>query len=154
MKVSRQEKILEIIRTNSVETQEELMRLLRVAGFDATQATISRDIKSLKLVKVANQNGTYKYAINNDKQVEFANISKYRNVLVEVVTRVMPAGNLVVVNTMEGAAQAAAAAIDTMNCVEIVGSIAGDDTIFLAFATVDQAKEFASKFRIMITGKF
>ena len=153
MKNSRQDKILEIVKTNSVETQEELLALLKAAGFDATQATISRDIKSLKLVKIADRGGNYKYAVGNERESEVATITRYRNVLVEVVKRISPAGNLVVVNTMEGTANAAAAAIDSMNCTEIIGTIAGDDTIFLAFSTPELAKDFSAKLRVMVTGR-
>ena len=134
----RQAKILDIIETKNVTTQEELTRILREAGFDATQATISRDIRELKLTKSSDNKGAYKYIATEDgtAQAEY----KYEKILVEAVISSVTASNLVVIKTYSGMANAACAAIDRLAWNEVAGSIAGDDTIFIACYTEHNAK--------------
>ena len=148
IRTRRQEKILEIIRARNVQTQDELCALLVEAGFSVTQATVSRDIKEMGLLKVAVPGG-YKYA-----QAAAADLSpeleRYRKVLLEVTVRVAAAGNLVIFNTLSGAAQAAAAAVDAMKWTEITGCIAGDDTVFLAVSTPQVASEICARFRLLL----
>ena len=130
MRNDRQVKIGDLVRDHEIETQEELLALLRAEGFDVTQATVSRDIKKLRLIKVAGSNGKYKYATVAGTESDDA--GKIRQVLDQVLKSVCIAGNLVIVKTIPGAAQAACAAIDSREFPEVCGSIAGDDTIFLA----------------------
>lgn len=128
MKNKRQEKIIEIIETQAIETQEALQEKLRECGFDVTQATVSRDIKELRLTKVSSRGNRYKYAVlDSDDPRQTA---KYVNIMKETVISVQCAQNMLVVKTFSGMAAAAAAAIDSLMCDEIIGSIAGDDTIF------------------------
>ena len=130
MKNGRQQQILAIISDHEIETQEELIDRLKLRGFKATQATVSRDIKELKIIKIATDNGKYKYIQSANEDGKGS--AKFDNVLRETVISVRCGGTLVVVKTFTGMAMAAATAIDSlqMNC--ILGSIAGDDTIFIA----------------------
>ena len=148
MKYKRQSKILEIINAFDIYTQDELADKLGRSGFAATQATISRDIKELKLLKIPASNGQYKYASNSYEE-EKAD-AKFFNILNETVTNIQTAKNLVIVKTYSGMANAAAAAIDMVNFPEVIGSIAGDDTIFLAFAGDENAEAVAQKLSKMI----
>lgn len=128
MKISRHAKILEIIEKHPTETQEELAEELKKSGFNVTQATVSRDIKELKLVKVLDENGIYKYAAlrEHDSMLN----ERLVKVFAESVLSIDYAGNIVVLKTFSGAANAACEAIDVLDFKEIVGTIAGDDTIF------------------------
>ena len=130
MKFQRQAAILRIISENEIKTQEELSALVCKAGFPATQATISRDIKELKLVKVSTVDNGYKYAAPN-KHGSVTYMSRLKNIFKECVIRIDRAQNLVVVKTLTGMANAAAAAMDAMEIETIVGTIAGDDTILI-----------------------
>ena len=145
IKDKRHRKIIEIISEYSVETQDELMNLLSQNGYDVTQATISRDIRDLKLVKISTEGHTYKYALTAHDDMHIS--GKYRNIIKETVTRVDYTGNIAVLKTYAGMAQATAAAVDGMRWNEIVGSIAGDDTIFVLMRDEDMALEFVTKFR-------
>ena len=137
MRNQRQVKIADLVREHEVETQEELLALLRSEGYEVTQATVSRDIKKLRLIKVAGANGKYKYATVAGG--DSSDADKIRQVLDQVLKSVCVAGNLVIVKTIPGAAQAACAAIDSREFPEICGSIAGDDTIFLAVRRQEDA---------------
>lgn len=137
MKKDRQNAILAIISRNAIETQEELTEELRKHGYTATQSTISRDIKELKIVKISVDNDRYKYAIKTGETTESK--AKYRNILMETVTSVDYAQNLLVIHTYPGMANAAAAAIDSIFRHEILGSIAGDDTIIAVLHTMTEA---------------
>ena len=148
MKYKRQSKILELISAFDIYTQDELAERLGRSGFAATQATISRDIKELKLLKIPASNGQYKYASANHDE-EKADI-KFFNILNETVTTIQTARNLIIVKTYSGMANAAGAAIDAINFPEVIGSIAGDDTIFLAFASDENAESVAQKLGKMI----
>ncbi|MBQ2865441.1 MAG: arginine repressor [Clostridia bacterium] len=141
MKFQRQAAILRIISENEIKTQEELSALVCKAGFPATQATISRDIKELKLVKVSTVDNGYKYAAPN-KHGSATYMSRLKNIFKECVIRIDRAQNLVVVKTLTGMANAAAAAMDAMEIETIVGTIAGDDTILIILHTNDEAEKF------------
>jgi transcriptional regulator of arginine metabolism len=144
----RQAKILDIIETNDITTQEELTILLREAGFDATQATVSRDIRDLKLTKSSDRSGAYKYVASDSGQEQSEN--KYEKILVEAALNSVTASNLVIVKTYAGMANAACAAIDRLSWAEVAGSIAGDDTIFIACYTEDKAKTVLERLKSII----
>jgi transcriptional regulator of arginine metabolism len=129
MKYARHSKILELIQNHEVETQQELAELLKKNGFDVTQATVSRDIKELRLLKILTKSGKYKYAASNENDQIVSD--RFLKLFKDSVLSIDSAGNMVVVKTLVGAANAAAAAIDALNLENIVGSLAGDDTIFL-----------------------
>ena len=135
MKSERQEKILEIIRENDIATQEELLDVLRLEGSEATQATISRDIRELRLTKIVD-GGIQKYAAP-EQDLHDVN-ERYLRVLREGYVSVDGAGNILIINTVSGMAMAVAAAIDSIGIPEIAGTIAGDDTIFCAIRDVDK----------------
>ena len=143
MKKGRQEKILELITKYEIETQDELIEFLGEEGYNVTQATISRDIRELRLTKVACGFGVYKYVVST--QESHSHSAKYLNILKETVITIDHAGNIVVVKTYAGMAQAAAAALDSMGWTEIIGSIAGDDTIMLVVRSVESARVFSSE---------
>ena len=130
MKNGRQKQILTIVSEHDVETQEELIVRLKASGFKATQATVSRDIKELRLIKMATENGHYTYVQSVGEDGKSS--AKFDNVLRETVISVRNAGPIVVVRTYAGMAMAAAAAVDAMQINCILGTIAGDDTIFIA----------------------
>ena len=125
----RQEKLLEIINTYEIDTQEELARILNENNFNVTQATVSRDIKELNLIKVAGKTKKYKYSVMH--QNEQRDIYKMYNLFKVSVTSVTAAQNLVVVKTLMGNGLAAGTAIDKMKIPEVVGCIGGDDTIII-----------------------
>lgn len=130
MKEKRHRAILKIISEHNVDTQEELSARLKEVGFHVTQATVSRDIKELHLIKVQAEKGVYKYAVNEFSTV--VNTERLLRIFKETVTSVKSAGNIVVVTTLSGGGSSAGEAIDTLNLPGVVGSIAGDNTIFLA----------------------
>lgn len=138
MKYSRQEEIIALINDYEIETQEELSEKLRERGYRATQATISRDMRELKLVKVAGSAGKYKYAM--PYREEHLLSTKFRNLLIDTVEKIDRAGNIVVIKTISGMAQGAAAAVDSMGRSDVVGSVAGDDTIIIVMRTSDSAQ--------------
>ena len=142
MKKQRQEKIMEIIRENEVETQEDLARYLNEAGYSVTQATVSRDIRDLKLTKIPGQNGKQRYVIHQDET--FLN-EKYIRVLKDGFVSMDMAQNILVVKTVAGMAMAVCAAIDAMKWGEVVGSIAGDDTIMCAIRSVEDTAKVMDK---------
>ncbi|MCL2813161.1 MAG: arginine repressor [Oscillospiraceae bacterium] len=148
MKYKRQAKIMELISSFDIYTQDELADRLGKGGFAATQATISRDIKELKLLKIPASNGQYKYALASHEE-EKTDI-KFLNILNETVIKIGPAKNLLVVKTYSGMAQAAAAALDAMDFSEVVGTIAGDDTIFLACTSDENAEAVAKRLEKML----
>lgn len=148
MKYKRHNKIIEIINENNIETQDELIEKLKESGFDVTQATVSRDIRELKLIKVSTDNNSYKYALSSPDTMKIS--VKYRSIIKETIVKVDYAGNFVVLKTYSGMANAAAAAIDGMGWNEIVGSIAGDDNIFILMRSEEIAAEFAAKFKTVL----
>lgn len=149
MKNIRQKQILTLISERDITTQEELIQLLRESGFNVTQATVSRDIKQLKLIKIAGDNDTYKYAVSGEGSQSVN--AKYTNILTETVTEVDYAGHIIVVKTFNGMAMAAGAAIDAMKWNGVLGCIAGDDTIFIAVRTEAFAKEISERIQAMIS---
>lgn len=149
MKAQRHAQIIDLIKNKNIETQEELTLMLKESGFDTTQATVSRDIKELKLVKVPDENGNYKYAVKtNHDDIKLS--AKFKTILIETVLRIDVSTSIVVIKTFPGMAQAAASAIDNMNWSEIVGTIAGDDTIFVALKTAEDAVLLCSKIKVLL----
>ena len=129
MRYSRQNKVLELIRTREIETQEKLCQLLRESGFDVTQATVSRDIKELQLIKILSPSGRYKYAVSNGEPGPVSD--RFVKIFKETIKSVDAAGNLVVIKTLSGCGPAAGEAIDSLGLPHIVGSVAGDNTILV-----------------------
>lgn len=150
MKGKRQAAIIEIIEKYDIETQDELAERLQEAGFSATQATISRDIREMKLTKLALSNGRQKYIVL--KQNEFSNQEKYKRVLADGILSMEIAQNIIVVKTVAGMAMAVAAALDGLEIEGVVGCIAGDDTIMCVVRTNDMSREVVASIR-KITGK-
>ncbi len=148
MKYSRHSKILEIIESKDIETQDELASELRESGFQVTQATVSRDIKEMRLIKVLTKDGRYKYASIREKEgvVNERFLKIFRN----SVTSIDHAGNIIVVKTLVGSASAAAVSIDALNLKQIVGSIAGDDTIFLLVKEQDMVQDLLKQFKELL----
>lgn len=135
----RQQAILDIIGMHELDTQEELVTMLQKCGYNVTQATVSRDIKQLGLVKVAGKSKKYKYIQVNYKESGLK--SKYDNIFRESVLSIQSAENMIVVKTVSGAANSACAFIDHMMIPELLGSIAGDDTIFCVADSIENAKK-------------
>ena len=136
MKQDRQSAILRMIAQNEIMTQEELAARLIQDGYPVTQATVSRDIRDLRLIKVVGDSGRAHYAVKPSAQeTEDLNASRFSAVLQEGFVSAVCAGNLLIVKTVTGMAMAVAASLDSLEIHEIVGSIAGDDTIFLAMQT-------------------
>ena len=148
MKTNRQSKIIEIIQKNEVETQDELSALLEKDGFRVTQATVSRDIRELKLTKIPTAGGRQKYAVITDAPENLS--KKYERVLREGFLSMDMAQNILVIKTVSGMASAVCATIDAMKMREIVGSIAGDDTIMCAIRTVDDTYAVMKKIRRIV----
>lgn len=151
MKSKRHAKILEIIRKYDVETQEELSELLEKEGFQVTQATVSRDIRELKLTKVAMNNGRQKYAALTEPAEDMS--EKYVRVFKDGFVSMDMAQNILVVRTVAGMAMAVAAALDAMNFHEIVGTIAGDDTIMCAVRSVEENVQLMDRLRKMVENR-
>ena len=142
-KSQRQSRILQIIRERSVETQEELVDVLRKTGMEVTQATISRDIKELGIIKVSTGEGKQKY-VPMDRSGEVAS-GRLMKVFSEAVIMIEVAVNFVIVKTLPGMAQAAASALDSMHLTDMLGSLAGDDTVFIATGSTDKAINLRDK---------
>ena len=149
MKNQRQAKILEIISDRDIETQEELLAALKESGFRSTQATISRDIKELRIVKELDSHGTYRYSVSKSEQATTFS-SKLNTIFKECVTGLDYAQNIVVINTLPGLASAACSALDGMNMPQIVGTIAGDDTAFLLMRDTNMAIEFCGEIKKLL----
>ncbi len=137
MKRERQQAILQLIEKERISTQEELVDRLNRAGFNVTQATVSRDIRDLKLVKVSTQAKGSHYVVKPETPENGADVSRFNTVLQEAYLSSEGAGNLLVVKTVTGMAMAVAASIDGYAWPEVVGTIAGDDTIFLALTAAE-----------------
>ncbi len=145
MKQTRHIRIVELIEKYDIETQEELAEYLKKDGFTVTQATVSRDIRELKLTKIPTGNGRQKYAVLQQDDSHLGD--KYIRVLKECFVSMDSAQNILVIKTGVGMAMAVAAAIDAMKFEEIVGSIAGDDTIMMAIRTVEDTQVVMRKIR-------
>ena len=146
MKNKRQQRILELIKEHSVDTQEMLQGLLAESGFDVTQATVSRDIKEMKLIKKHIRHGVYRYAAPQQS-------SSLDSIFIDTVTDIDHALNTVVIKCGNGMAQAACAALDKMGVENIVGTIAGDDTIFALMRTEKDASDLVRRFRKLVGGQ-
>ncbi len=138
MKAKRQETLLDIIRRERIDTQEELTSALREAGFPVTQATVSRDIKELRLIKTLGEDGRYHYTAVEPQRTQSSS-AKLQTLFRDAVQSVDYAGNIVVVKCLSGTASAVCAAADSMQLPSIVGSLAGDDTIMLVVRTEAEA---------------
>lgn len=147
MKKGRHSKIIELIQDNEISTQDELLLALRSSGYNVTQATVSRDIKELQLVKILSGSGKYCYAVSSVKQVDVK--SSLEPLFSTSVLSVDFAQNLVVIKTVAGMAQAVCTSIDAAEFDEVVGSIAGDDTIFLAVKSYEKAVSVASRLKVL-----
>ena len=148
MKIGRQAKIIDLIGRYDIETQEELAGYLKEEGFRVTQATISRDIRELKLTKISVNGGHQKYAVLSPGSQQMS--EKYLRVLRDGFINMDRAGNILVINTVSGMAMAVAAAIDAMSWPEVAGCIAGDDTIFCAVHNEDETVQVMEKMRRII----
>lgn len=149
MKSQRQAKIMEIISTQNVETQEQLLDALREAGFYSTQATISRDIKELRIVKELTSLGTYRYTTTQG-EVAGTFSSRMNTIFRECVTGFDYAQNMVVIHTLPGLASAAGSAIDAMSLSIILGTIAGDDTVFVVMRDNNAAAAFCGEIKNLL----
>ena len=149
MKNDRQAMILEIISQENIETQEQLLSRLQERGVSSTQATISRDIKQMHLIKEPVGHGVYKYAVSGNRtQLNFA--EKLRTIFRESITSIDSAQNIVVLKTMPGLASAACSALDNMDISYMVGSLAGDDTAFLVMKDTESAAIFCEEIKEML----
>ncbi len=149
MKSIRQDKILNIIKTRDIGTQNELLNALLDEGIVSTQATLSRDIKALRLVKELTADGTYRYAM--DKRMEMPDYNdRMHTIFRESVKSVTAAQNLIVIKTLPGLASGVCSAIDSMQVKELVGTLAGDDTAFLAMSDNQSAMTFCKELESMI----
>ncbi len=148
MKKNRHDKIIEIINNHVVETQDQLASLLKEAGYDVTQATVSRDIRQMKLTKMVIEDGRQKYVYSMaDPSVMH---DKYVNVLKAGFVSMDLAQNLLVIKAVSGMAMALATAIDALEIPQVVGCIAGDDTIFVAIKSTDEAEHVMQVFSEML----
>ena len=148
MKTKRQTKMLELIKKHNIETQEELSDYLQKEGYQVTQATVFRDIRQLKLTKVAMSNGRQKYAALTEANEDLS--EKYTRVFRDAFVSMDMAQNILVIKTVSGMAMAVAAAIDAMHLHEIVGCIAGDDTIMCAVRSVDDTIAVMGRLRKLV----
>ena len=144
MRYSRQNKILELIEKYEVETQDKLATLLKEYGYDVTQATISRDIKELHLIKTLSSTGKYKYAAAMNMEGPISD--RFVNIFRETIKSVDSSGNIVIVKTLSGCANAAGEAIDTLNFPHVIGSVAGDNTLMIVIDDAANTEKFMSKF--------
>lgn len=149
MKTQRQAKILEIVMTRDVETQEQLLQELQDAGFYSTQATISRDIKELRIVKELTSFGTYRYTTSS-KEVTGTFSSRLNTIFRECVTGYDYAQNMVVIHTLPGLASAAGSAVDAMNMSFVLGTLAGDDTVMIVMRDTNAAAAFCSEIKNLL----
>jgi len=145
VKARRHQRILDIVRSKPIQTQEDLSAELAREGMSVTQATISRDIKELRLVKAPVGDGSYRYTVPVDRNIDDIN-RRIERVFREAVISVEDSDNIVVIKTLEGAAQAIGAIVDDLDWPEVVGSLAGDDTIFVVVKPADKALEVMARF--------
>ncbi len=148
MKVKRHNKILEIIETNNIETQEELIAKLKLAGFDVTQATVSRDIRELKLLKQMSDMGTYRYVVSKSHGTDHQHV--YSRAIANSIKNVDSSMNDIVIRTYSGMAQAVAAGVDALHESDILGCVAGDDCIIIVTRDEESAVAIAHRIRKLI----
>ncbi len=152
MRYSRQARIIQLIDEQEIDTQEKLVSLLRQEGYTVTQATVSRDIKELQLVKVLTPGGRYRYALQQAANLPVS--SRFVKIFRETITSFASSGNLIVVKTLSGCAAAAGEALDNSGLPHIIGSIAGDNTLLLVADSAEAVPEIMQAFRDMLdTGK-
>ncbi len=149
MKALRQAKIKELVETQSVETQEDLMSLLRESNIDVTQATVSRDIREMMLFKATNGEGRYCYALPSEESVILSR-TRIANIFHDSINGMDYSQNLCVIHTLPGLAQAVASIIDTSKWEEVVGTIAGDDTVLVIVRSGEEVQEFMSRVNAII----
>lgn len=145
MKTKRQSRILEIIQSRRIETQDELISALQESGFAVTQATISRDIKELRLIKTLDNNGAYCYAVAKQENAQIS--SRFHSIFQDAVRQVDFAGNLVVVKCISGMANAACAAMDSLHWDTVIGTLSGDDTFVCITKTQENAVALVEELR-------
>ncbi|MEG1426382.1 MAG: arginine repressor [Oscillospiraceae bacterium] len=150
MKTRRHGKILELIKDNDIDTQDELLRCLRDAGYDVTQATVSRDIKELRLVKVLSKMGKYRYSTGQENARDIS--SKFYSLFGDSVLSVEAAQNVIVIKCMTGMAQAVCASMDASVAQEFVGTLAGEDTVFAICKSNEIALEKQEELRKLMNG--
>jgi len=148
MKSNRHDKIIELINKYEVETQDDLIDLLTKEGFSVTQATVSRDIRELKLTKVLTGRGRYRYIQSRRSNAE--ENARFNNALAESILKVDCAGNIIVLKTFPGLASAVATGIDSIHIVEILGCVAGDDTIMIVARNEESAIDVADKLKNLV----
>lgn len=148
LKTRRHTKILELINAYTIDTQEELLRRLRGDGFDVTQATVSRDIKELRLIKTLSNDGKYKYSAGKDNSRDYS--SKFYALLSDSAVSINFACNLVVIKCLTGMAQAVCVAMDSMPWESVVGTLAGDDTIFIVCKNENSAEQLVAELKKMV----
>lgn len=148
MKTRRHAKILELINEYAIDTHEELLRRLREDGFEVTQATVSRDIKELRLIKTLSHDGKYRYSTGRNSATDYS--SKFYALLSDSAIQIDYACNLVVIKCHAGMAQAVCAAMDTMHWQGVIGTLAGDDTIFIALRNEDHAQQLVAELKKMV----
>lgn len=148
MKGKRHIKIREIIKNNEIETQDELVDELRNAGFNVTQATVSRDIKELHLIKVPLDDGRYKYSLPNDQK--FNPLNKLKRALVDNFVQIDFTGNMIVMKCLPGTANAIGSLLDNLEWTEVMGTIAGDDTILMICRTESQSRQVIEQIRSLL----
>ena len=146
MKSKRQAKIMEIISTSDIETQEQLLQELQNAGFTSTQATMSRDIKELRIVKELTSLGTYRYT-SASREVSNTITTRLNTIFRECVTSFDYAQNIIVIHTLPGLANAAASALDAMSRSVVLGTLAGDDTVIAIMRDSNSAAAFCGEIR-------
>ena len=149
MKASRQDTILKIIEASEIENQFQLIEALKTSGYNSTQATVSRDIRELRLVKELSQGGRYRYVAPTKSEITNSSL-RLKTILKECLTSFEYAQNIVVIKTLPGLASAACSAIDGMQIKNLVGTLAGDDTAFLAMKDTDSAKQFCEEIHALI----
>ena len=148
MRHTRQSRIIELINTHDIDTQEKLVEMLNAEGYRVTQATVSRDIKNLKLVKTLTGHGKYKYTV--PKTPEQSLSERFIKILKESVLSITYSGNIIVIKTLSGCGNAAAEAIDTSNFPMIIGSLAGDNTIFLVIDDPEKVPALVEQFNQLL----
>ena len=148
MRHNRQSRIIELINTYDIDTQEKLVELLNADGYRVTQATVSRDIKNLKLVKTLSGHGKYKYTVAKTPEQSLS--ERFIKIMKECILSIKCSGNIIVIQTLSGCANAAAEAIDTSNFPMILGSIAGDNTIFLVVDDPEKTPDLVEQFNTLL----
>ncbi len=148
MRYSRQNKIIELISNYEIDTQDRLVSMLKDCGYEVTQATISRDIKELQLVKTLTSSGKYKYSIHKSQDMPVSD--RFVKIFRETITSVDASGNIIVVKTLSGCANAAGEAIDTSNFDHIIGSLAGDNTLLLIADSPQNVPQILDNFDKML----